>query len=187
MEKLLLVGAGGFGRVVLEHAASKYECSFIDDGIDKETSVDGVKVIGNTSDLQKLHREYDKLIVTIGNNLVRQQIYDKASQFGYSFPNIVHTSAFISKHAIVGNGCIILNNAVIQNGSRIGNGVIINPGVEIHHDSYIGDNVLIYTNTVVRSLARVGDRAHIGSTLTISNEVIVPDDTVIPNGQTLLK
>lgn len=187
MEKLLLVGAGGFGRVVLEHALTKYDCFFVDDGVNIGTLIDDVEVIGSTSDLQKLHERYDKLIVTIGNNLVRQQIYDRASKIGYSFPNIVHASAFISKHATVGNGCIILNNAVIQNGSRIGNGVIINPGVEIHHDSFIGDNVLIYTNTVVRSLAKVGDRAHIGSTLTISNEVIVPDDTVIPNGQTLLK
>ena len=187
MEKLILVGAGGFGRVVLEHASLIFDCSFVDDGLDIGTLIDGVEVIGSTSDLRKLRVEYDKLIVTIGNNTIRQQVYDKASQFGYSFPNIIHESAFISKHANVGNGCIILNNAIIQNGSRIGNGVIINPGVEIHHDSYVGDNVLIYTNTVVRSLAKVGNRAHIGSTLTISNEVIVPDDAVIPNGQTLLK
>lgn len=186
MEKMLLVGAGGFGRVILEHASLKYDCSFVDDGVEEGTIVDGVKVIGNTSDLRKLHKEYDKLIVTIGNNLIRQKIYDKASILGYSFPNIVHESAFISKHAIIGKGCIILNNVVIQNGSKIGDGVIINPGVEIHHDSCIGNNVLIYTNTVVRSLAKVGDRAHIGSTLTISNEVIVPEDAVIPNGQTII-
>lgn len=32
LEKLLLVGTGGFGRVVLEHAGTKYECVFVDDG-----------------------------------------------------------------------------------------------------------------------------------------------------------
>lgn len=32
MEKLLLVGAGGFGRVVLEHAIELYDCAFLDDG-----------------------------------------------------------------------------------------------------------------------------------------------------------
>ena len=31
-EKLLLVGAGSFGRVVLEHCASRYDCAFLDDG-----------------------------------------------------------------------------------------------------------------------------------------------------------
>ena len=28
-EKLLLAGSGGFGRVVLEHAAKEYECAFL--------------------------------------------------------------------------------------------------------------------------------------------------------------
>lgn len=46
MEKLLLVGAGGFGRVVLEHASNIYECAFLDDG--KATVVDGVPVLGKT-------------------------------------------------------------------------------------------------------------------------------------------
>lgn len=30
--KLLLVGAGGFGRVVLEHAIKQYKCALVDDG-----------------------------------------------------------------------------------------------------------------------------------------------------------
>lgn len=187
MEKLLLVGAGGFGRVVLEHASLEYDCSFVDDGVEKGSFINDVEVIGSTNDLGSLKEQFNKLVVTIGNNKTRQRIYDQATKLGYSFPNIVQKTAFISKQANVGNGCIILNNAVIQNGARIGNGVIINPGVEIHHDCCIGDNVLIYTNSVVRSLARIGARAHIGSTLTISNEVIIPDDAVIPDGHTVNK
>ena len=31
-EKLLLVGAGGFGRMVAEQAMLQYDCTFVDDG-----------------------------------------------------------------------------------------------------------------------------------------------------------
>lgn len=31
-EKLLLVGAGGFGRMVAEQAILQYDCAFVDDG-----------------------------------------------------------------------------------------------------------------------------------------------------------
>ena len=31
-EKLLLVGAGGFGRMVAEQAMLQYDCAFVDDG-----------------------------------------------------------------------------------------------------------------------------------------------------------
>ena len=32
-DTLLIVGAGGFGRVVLEYAEPDYECAFIDDNV----------------------------------------------------------------------------------------------------------------------------------------------------------
>ena len=179
-DKLLLVGAGGLGRVVLEHASQSYDCAFVDDG--DITEVNGTKVIGKIADIPVLFSEYKFLLVTIGNNAIREKIYGMATDIGYNFPNIVVSSAYISPHAHIGAGNIILNNAVVQNNARMGNGCILNPGVELHHDSSIGDNVLIYTNSVVRSLTHVGDRAWIGSTVTISTSASVPDDAVIKDG-----
>lgn len=184
-EKLLLVGAGCFGRVVSETATLKYDCAFVDDGALTGTEVSGVSVIGNICDLLELRKTYDALVVTIGNNQLREKIYENAKALKYEFPNIICSSAYISPYAKIGHGCVILNNAVVQNGSNVGNGVLLNPGVEIHHDSFVDDNVLIYTNSVVRTMARVGKRVRIGSNVTISNNVIVPDDADIKNGISL--
>lgn len=180
MEKLLLVGAGGFGRVVLEHAAGLYDCAFLDDG--DAVVVDGVPVIGKTSDMASFYPEYKLLLVTIGNNKLREQLYMEAAPIGYSFPNIIHPSAYISPHAHIGSGCVILNNAVVQNNAKCGDGCILNPGVELHHDSTIGSYCLIYTNSVVRSLSYVGDRVWMGTNATVSTSAKVPDDAVIKDG-----
>ena len=180
MEKLLLLGAGGFGRVVLEHASQFYDCAFLDDGDAK--NVGGVSVIGSTADMEKFFPEYKILVVTIGNNVLRERLYKEAESIGFAFPNIVAASAYISPHATIGSGCVILNNVVVQNNARIGNGCILNPGVEAHHDSTIGDYCLIYTNSVVRSLTHVGDRVWIGSTATVSTGAVVLDDTIIEDG-----
>lgn len=177
MEKLLLVGAGGFGRVVLEHASSQYDCAFLDDG--DASMVDGVPVIGKTSEMEKFFPEYKHLLVTIGNNTLRERLYKEAATFDYNFPNIIHSSAYISPYASIGAGCVILNNAVVQNNAKIGDGCILNPGVEAHHDSTIGNYCLIYTNSVIRSLTHVGDRVWIGSTATISTGADVPNDAII--------
>lgn len=179
-KKLLLVGAGGFGRVVLEHASNLYDCAFLDDGEAK--MVDGVPVVGTTSDMEKFFPEYKLLLVTIGNNKLRQFLYERASAIGYTFPNIIHPSAYISPHAHLGSGCVILNNAVVQNNATCGDGCILNPGVELHHDSTIGSYCLIYTNSVVRSLTHVGNRVWIGSSATVSTSAIVPDDSIIEDG-----
>ena len=181
MEKLLLVGAGGFGRVVLEHASALYDCAFLDDG--DASIVDGVPVIGKTGDMKKFFPEYKQLLVTIGNNKLRERLYQEAASIGYSFPNIIHPTAYVSPHAHIGYGCVILNNTVVQNNARCGNGCILNPGVELHHDSTIGSYCLVYTNSVVRSLTSVGNRVWIGSNATVSTSAIIPDDTVIGDGE----
>ena len=181
MEKLLLVGAGGFGRVVLEHVREAYNCAFLDDG--EATIVDGVQVIGKTCEIAYFYPDYKLLLVTIGNNTLRERLYKEAASIGFVFPNIIHQTAYISPHAHIGNGCVILNNAVVQNNARCGDGCILNPGVELHHDSSIGSYCLIYTNSVVRSLTTVGNRVWIGSTATVSTSAVVPDDTTIGDGE----
>lgn len=180
-EKLLLVGAGGFGRVVSEQARLTYDCAFVDDGFDVGAEICGITVVGRLSELESLRGEYGKLIVAIGNNTLRERIYQKALALGYTFPNIVCSSGYISPYARLGWGCVILNNAVVQNGATVGNGVLLNPGVEIHHDSFVGDYSLIYTNSVVRTGANVGKCVRIGSNVTISNNAVVLDGADIPD------
>ena len=181
-DKLLLVGAGGLGRVTLEHAACDYDCAFVDDGYPVGTEICSVPVVGAIADLSRLREEYTSLVVTIGDNHLREQIYRQAEKLGFAFPNVVARSAYVSPFARLGWGCILLNNAVVQNGAQIGNGVVLTTGVEAHHDCTIFDFALVYTNSVVRTGAKVGERAKIGSTATVGNFVQVPEDAVIPDG-----
>jgi len=180
--KLLLVGAGGFGRVVMEHACKEYDCYFVDDCYPSKRNVCGIPIVGTISDLPKLFNTYKKLIVVIGNTQLREKIYHKAKEIGFEFPNIIASSAYVSPFASIGKGCVLLNNVVVQNGAGIGNGVLLNPGVEIHQDSSVEDNTLIYSNSVVRAFAHVGQRALIGSTVSISVNATVQDDEIVPDG-----
>jgi len=184
-EKLLVVGAGGLGRVTVEHSVKYYDCAFVDDAYEVGTEFCGVKIVGGTNKLNYLFGEYKKLIVAIGDNKLREKILLEAKNIGYEFPNITCENVYISRFAKIGAGCVLLNNVVIQNGSVVGDGVILNPGVEIHHDSEIGDTCLIYSNSVVRTMARLGNRVKLGSNVTISNNVVLVDDSVVEDGVTI--
>ena len=184
-EKLLIVGSGGFGRVVSEHAVKKYECAFADDGYEIGTEICGIKVVGHIADLSKLFADFKLLTTAIGDNALREKIYNEAEKIGYKFPNIIAENVYISQVATIGQGCIFLNNVCVQNGSQVGNGVILNPGVEIHHGATVEDYTLIYTNSVIRTCAKVGKRAKIGSNVTLSNNAIVQNDEVIDDGLTV--
>ena len=180
-KKLLLVGAGSFGRMVAEQAMLQYNCAFVDDGQGVDTEICGIPVVGGIADLPELRKDYDLLVVGIGSNQFRAQVYEKAKTLGYGFPNIVAPSAYISPYSEMGYGCVVLQNACIQNGASVGNGVLLNAGTEIHCDAAVGDYALIYTNSVVRTGATVGSFARIGSNCTICNNATVPDGADIPD------
>ena len=180
-EKLLLVGAGGFGRMVAEQAMLQYDCAFVDDGQSVGAEICGIPVVGGLADLPELRKEYSLLVVGIGNNQFRAQVYEKARSLGYAFPNIIAPSAYVSPFAEIGKGCVILQNACIQNGAVVGDSVLLNAGAEIHCDATVEDYALIYTNSVIRTGAKVGHCARIGSNVTICNNATVPDGADVPD------
>ena len=180
-EKLLLVGAGGFGRMVAELAMLQYDCAFVDDGQPVGAEICGIPVAGGLADLLELRKEYNLLVVGIGNNRFRAQVYEKAKALGYAFPNIIASSAYISPYAKLGCGCVVLQNACIQNGASVGDGVLLNAGTEVHCAATVGNCALIYTNSVIRTGATVGNFARIGSNCTICNNATVPDGADIPD------
>ena len=171
-EKLLLGGAGGFGRMVAEQAMLQYDCAFVDDGQSVGAEICGIPVVGGLADLPELRKEYSLLVVGIGNNQFRAQVYEKAKSLGYAFPNIIAPSAYVSPFAEVGCGCVVLQNACIQNGASVGSGVLLNAGT-------VGDYALIYTSSVIRTGATVGKFARIGSNCTICNNATVLDGAVV--------
>ena len=174
-EKLLLIGAGGFGRMVAEQAMCQYDCAFVDDGQPVGAEICGIPVVGGLADLPELRKDYDLLVVGIGNNQFRAQVYEKAKALGYVFPNVIAPSAYISPFSKVGRGCVLLQNACIQNGASVGSGVLLNAGTEVHCDATVGDYALIYTSSVIRTGATVGKFARIGSNCTICNNATVLD------------
>lgn len=180
-EKLLLVGAGGFGRMAAEQAMLQYNCAFVDDRQPVGDEICGIPVIGGVDDLPELRKEYSLLVVGIGNNRFRAQVYEKAKALGFAFPNIVAPSAYISPFAEVGCGCVLMQNACVQNGASVGNGVLLNAGTEVHCSGTVGDYVLLYTNSTIRTGAKVGRYARIGGNVTVCNNATVPEGADIPD------
>lgn len=183
MEKLLIVGAGGLGRMIMESAIENFECYFVDDSYKIDDEVCGIKVVGKIDDIKTLKTTFNNLIVAIGNNSFREQLTNLAIKYGYNIPNIYNHTAYISKFATFGYGCIVLSNASIQNGAKLGNGVVITANVEVHHDAIIDDYALVYSNSTIRTYANIGKRVKIGSNVTISNNVVINDDENIENGE----
>ena len=96
--------------MVAEQAMLQYDCVFVDDGQPVDVEICGIPVVGGLADLPELRKEYGLLVVGIGNNQFRAQVYEKAKALGFVFPNIVAPGTYISSYAKLGCGCVVLQN-----------------------------------------------------------------------------
>lgn len=165
MSGLLIIGAGGHGKVVAETA----ECSgrwsriaFLDD---RHAELDGTlrwSVLGTVADAIVLRDSFEAVAVAVGNNTTRLRLLDRMVAEGYSAPPIVHPTAWVSPSARVGEGCIVLAQAVIQANAWLGRGVIVNTAASVDHDCCIGDGVHICPGVRLAGEVVVGDGSWLG-------------------------
>lgn len=156
MEKtLLIIGAGGHGKVVREIASSMHEnekpvysrIDFLDDH--------APEAIGKTEDMAQFRNQYTDLFCAIGNNGLRYQFLQQAKGHGYVIPVLIHPTAYVSPSAEIGDGTVIEPNAVVNANSQVGVGGIISVGAIVDHDTTIGTCVHVNAGAIVKAGAKV--------------------------------
>src|SRR5690625_1622219 len=137
--KLLIIGAGGHGKVVADIARKMkvwQEISFLDDNPDI-TSLFGSKVLGNTKEISNYIDDYD-IFIAIGNNDIRKKLYFHLENLRATIPTLIHPSAIIGEEVSIDSGTVIMARVVINCSTTVGRGCIINTGSTIDHDNEIG-------------------------------------------------
>lgn len=181
MEKLIIIGAGGHGRVVSETAKlNGYQViDFLDDA-DNQTAV------GKVADFIKYIGEAD-FIVAIGNNAVRMKIQSDLKKAGANVVSLIHPNATVSESAAVGKGTVVMAGAVINAGAVIGDGAIINTCASVDHDCKIGDFSHIAVGARICGTVGIGDCTWIGAGATVINNINICSESLIGAGAVVVK
>ena len=111
MPNLLILGAGGFGRMIYENVQSTRQfdkIAMLDD------AAKGPEVIGKLVDYTTLREEYPCAVAAFGNNKLRVQWVDRLLEAGFVVPTIIHPSAVVSPSAVVGAGSFVMQRAVVN-------------------------------------------------------------------------
>lgn len=156
---LLILGAGGHGKVVLDVAESMkcYETiHFLDDGKEVGEEVLGHKVVGKISECHLYSRNYTDAIVALGNNEIRLKLTNKLENLGYHIPILIHSASVVSQYTNIMEGTVIMPQAVVNADAKIGKACIINTGAIIEHDCIVGDGSHIAYRAVLGGGAKVG-------------------------------
>lgn len=150
--RLLIVGAGGHGRVVKETAQVQKKYPFEDIAFVDDRSTNA---IGTTADLKDLQKDYDMAVVAIGSNRIRASLQKKLKELGYDIPTLIHPTAYVSPSAQIGEGTVVEPMVVINANVRIGDGCIISVGSIVDHDAVIDEYCHVNAGAIVMSMAHL--------------------------------
>ena len=187
MKDLIIIGAGGHGRVVADIAQKLgfYKTiSFLDDGEAKETMA--LPILGKTLDVEKYIDTAD-IFVAIGNSKVRADFIEQLLAKGANVPILIHPSAMVGACVEIEVGTAIMAGAVINPCSKIGKGVILNTCSSVDHDCEVGDFCHIAVGVHIAGTVCLGKNVCLGAGVTVKNNVNICSDCIIGAGAVVVK
>ena len=167
MKKLLILGAGGYGKTIADIAQQLgcYDkCAFLDDG---KGNTPGV--LGKCDEFLTFADETTEIYPAFGNNETRMAWINRLMEQGIRVPVLVHPSAHVSPTATLFSGVTVLPKAVVNTGVMVKTGCIINIGALIDHDSVIEDGCHLAPGAVVKAENRIPAKSKIDSGTVIDN------------------
>lgn len=191
MEKIYIVGAGGFAREVawliedINEVSPTWEIvGFIDENSDligKE--LNGYKVLGGIDYLN--NQEKANVIIAIGTGEVREKLVSKIKN--HIFPILIHPSVIKSKLIQIGEGTIICAGSIITTNIEIGKHVIVNLDCTIGHDVILKNCTTILPSVNVSGNVIIGESTMIGTGSAIIQGLEIGSNTIIGAGSVVTK
>jgi UDP-perosamine 4-acetyltransferase len=167
MEDVIIIGAGGHGKVVLDilQAQGKFRpVGFLDANASlAESYVCGLPVLGQINALPRLKRQRIRhAIIAIGDNKARLAQLADLDKAGFELVTAVHPTAFVSPRAKLGRGVVVAPKAAVITEAAVGDLAIINTSAVVDHECAVGEAVHVCPGAVLAGRVRVGRGAFIG-------------------------
>ena len=185
MSRLLIVGAGGHGKVVAEAAEllGRWDTiEFADDKFPELTEIGKWPVVSNSSPEDLNNLGFKEFVVAIGNNLTRLQVQHRLSAASFVPVSIIHPSAVISPTVKIGVGSVVFANAVINADAKTGEACIINTSSSIDHDCVLGNAVHISPGAHLAGEVAVGNYSWLGIGSSVIQCLNIGENVVVGAG-----
>jgi sugar O-acyltransferase (sialic acid O-acetyltransferase NeuD family) len=178
--RLLVVGAGGHAKVVIDAAvALGHTIAAVIGSPGGVSELMGFPVV---IDAEAAHAEADAFVVAIGDNRARAEAFATWAATGLPAATIVHPSVVVGSDVELGAGTFVAAGVVINTGARVGDDVILNTGCVVDHDVVIGDHAHVGPRAGLCGAARLGEGVLLGVGASIIPMAAVGDWSVVGAG-----
>ena len=184
MNRLVIIGAGGHGKVIADNALKNgyTDICFADDRA--AGTCMGLPIIGTSAELEALDDGRTEFLIGIGSNQVRKRIAERAA---LPWATLIHPSAQIAADVTLGSGTVVMAGAVINASAKVGAHCIINTGAIVEHDNVLGDYVHLSPRTTLSGTVAVGECAWLGTGTSVINNVEICSNATVGAGSVVIR
>lgn len=196
MEKIAIIGAGGFGREVrqliddINLVSPRWELvGFFDEKVKKGDVVNGLPVLGNNEEALN-DAKIENFVIAIADPPTLNELGGSFVERGKNLPNLFHPSIrvnffdtrlgcgniftygfFMTVNIEIGNFNIFNTRVTLGHDVAIGSCNVFMPNVQISGNVQIGDLNLFGMNSSVLQKRRIGSKNNIGAHSFVINHI----------------
>jgi sugar O-acyltransferase (sialic acid O-acetyltransferase NeuD family) len=196
-DNIVIWGAGGHARVLQEAVAShgKRVIALFDNNLGVPSPFGGVPIFYGEAGLDRWFAERPAgeigALTAIGGHrgFDRRAIQRMLASRGLLPITVVHSTAFVSASARLGQGTQVLAQAAVCVNASLGDACIVNTGASVDHECILGDGVhvcpgarlagciivedfaTIGTGAIILPRCRIGANAYVGAGAVVTRDV----------------
>jgi sugar O-acyltransferase (sialic acid O-acetyltransferase NeuD family) len=193
LPKLVIIGAGGFGREMLAWARQSVQFErewtikgFIDDNL---KALDGkstpATLLGTVQDYAPATD--DVFICAMGIPQVKRRCCELLLARGARFTRLIHRTAVVGDNVEMADGVVLCPFTVVSANNRLGRSVAINLHSSIDHDACVGDWSQVNCHCDLTAAVEIGREVFFGSSVAIIPGVKVGDGAYLGAGSVVLR
>lgn len=195
MKSVVIVGAGGFAREVVEIFKEQNKISttwnilgFIDENEELHGRIiNNYPVLGGLDWIKKHKPNNLGCVVAIGTCETRKQVVERLQEIGVNFYNAIHPSVIMSDFVELGQGVIICAGSILTVNIKIGDHVHINLNSTIGHDAVIGRYCTVNPIVAINGNNHLGEGVYVGTGATFIQEISVGNWSTIGAGAAVIE
>jgi sugar O-acyltransferase (sialic acid O-acetyltransferase NeuD family) len=190
-DRIIIVGAGGFGREVLQWArhawpdhAARIAGFLSKDPTKLDGHATGLPILGSPDDFEP--RPTDGLVLAIGIRGVRREVAERLEARGARFLTLIHPTAIVADTAQIGTGSMVCPYAVVSDAVCVGRFVLLNYHASLGHDASAGDFTVFSPYATLGGEARVEADVFLGLHASVGPGRTVGADSTVAGGSCVL-
>ena len=192
MDKIYILGAGGFGRELLQWIKDvnavkpMWEIGgFLDDNLHAlDEYKHDVEIVGTIKDW--VPKAGEVFALAFGSPALKRKIVEIMKARGAKFATIIHPTALLSEFAEYGEGFIMFPYSKLSCNSTVGDFVTLLAS-PIGHDTTIGDYSVISGGCNVVRNVQIGKDVFLAAGVCIAQDVKIGDGAYLGLGSVVLK